>query len=82
MIAVAEMPLSSVRPVQDNQLQTRPAPDVSNLLPYSNNGASPAVGQPLGLISAGPASYFDGTTALYMLPTVNANMKTSVSLSV
>ena len=57
-------------------------PDVSNLLPYSNNGsASPAVGQPLGLISAGPASYFDGTTALYMLPTVNAN-ETSVSLSV
>lgn len=64
--------------------------DVSNLGPYSNNGGTPepAVGQPIGaaLNALGNAVYFNGDTALYMLPTYpssgGAADQTQLSLSV
>lgn len=62
-------------------------PSMSNTPPYSNNGATPAVGTDLSVaLSALEASYFDGNTGLYMLPpfplTGGAANETSLSLSV
>lgn len=62
-------------------------PNVSNVAPFSDNGAAPAAGQPIGIaLATTAATYFDGTVGLYGLPPFpvagSPVDETSLSLSV